>query len=268
MLKDNLLYGFRHFLTGFRMISSPGLKRFIIVPVIVNIVLLIVITAAIAIYITHHVPAFLLYFPKWVIYILGWLFWLLYGLTSLLIGTFIFTMMTNIIASPFYGILSEKTEEKIIGNYPVTPNTFKELMILWGHTFIRECKKILYFIPWFLLCLVFLIIPMLWPLFPIVWWVVMAWIMAVQYCDYAADNQRIPLKRMLKILKQYPWTSLGFGGSVSVALMIPGLNLVVPAAAVAGGTVLWITLNDDNQGGSVRRRVDKVINPVSSIPDR
>ncbi|MCA4079437.1 hypothetical protein LD001_29955, partial [Pseudomonas kurunegalensis] len=36
------------------------------------------------------------------------------------------------------------------------------------------------------------------------------------------------------------WQSLGFGGITYLALMIPGVNVVMMPAAVAGATLFWV----------------------------
>lgn len=270
-------------LHGFFLVFKPGLKRYIIVPIIMNTIVLSIIFIFLAIYLHTHIPSFLLTFPKWILIVLGGLFWVLYGLISLLVSTLIFTVLTNLIASPFYGLLAEKTAkgiqnhsldradnqvtfanevtnkmtitdvenaEKIAHSYINLSNTSNIAKNTLLHTYIlliprtlaRELRKLLYFLPWLLLCLLFLIFPFAWPLLPFVWWVILSWILAVQYIDYQADNQQISLKQMIILLKKSPFKVFGFGAAVSLALLIPGANLFVPAAAVAGGTALWLSI--------------------------
>jgi CysZ protein len=244
-MRGNFLHGIQFFFEGIHLILSPGLKRYILVPIIVNALLLVAIFIGIAFYIQHHLSQMFLNYPQWLMLVLGWLFWILYGIISLLIGTLIFTMLTNLIASPFYGMLSEVVEERIEGKKE-RPITATAVFLIWARTFLRECRKILYYIPWLILCLVFLIFPFTWVLFPIVWWLIMSWIMAIQYSDYAADNQGRPFKEMMATIKQEPLTAFGFGGAVSLAMTIPVVNVIVPAAAVAGGTAFWLSLKRSN----------------------
>lgn len=241
-MQGNILTGIQYFFRGIKLILSPDLRRYIWVPIIVNLFLMIGIFVGIALFLQHYMVLFLASYPQWLILIAGGLFWILYSLISLLVGTLLFTMLTNLIASPFYGILSERIEEKVEGQIQ-RPFTMKMMLLLWYHTFLRECRKLLYFVPGLLICISFLIFPFLSPLFPIVWWAIMSWMMVVQYSDYAADNQGIPLKQMIITLKQQSLTTLSFGSIVSIALAIPILNIVVPLIAVAGGTLLWIDLN-------------------------
>lgn len=243
-MTGNIFHGVQYFFKGIHLVLSPGLKRYILVPLIINIFLLLGIIFGAAFLITTYMGGFtglFKAFPQWVILLFGWLFWILYTLISVMLGTLMFTMLTNLIASPFYGLLSEAVE-LTIEHRPIANTAIKDFPALWYHTFMRELRKLWYFTPWLFLSLVLLILPLTWPLFPIVWFLVMSWIMAIQYCDYPADNQKIPLKQMIKTIKTVPLTALGFGGMVSLALAVPGLNLIIPAAAVAGGTLLWQNL--------------------------
>ncbi len=54
------------------------------------------------------------------------------------------------------------------------------------------------------------------------------------------DNNLITFKRMRGYLRRRSLASLGFGGVVSVLTLIPGINLVLMPAAVAGATAMWI----------------------------
>jgi len=61
--------------------------------------------------------------------------------------------------------------------------------------------------------------------------------------DYPMDNHRVPFREMRKILRTHSVKSLGFGGSVMLFMLIPGVNLVVMPASVVAATVLWHELN-------------------------
>lgn len=45
---------------------------------------------------------------------------------------------------------------------------------------------------------------------------------------------------MLAWLREKRWQSLGFGGTTYAALLVPGLNILMMPAAVAGATVFWV----------------------------
>lgn len=261
--------GVHFFFLGFRLIFKPGLRHYIVIPIIFNAILLVIVFSGLAFFLFYHFNSFIAGFPYWVMVFLGWLFWIIYSLISLMVSTFIFTILTNIIASPFYGILAEAAANIIINekqgvlipeqnqdfsNFSNTDlnstkssrlqdkNWLKTILVMAPRTLAREGRKLLYFLPWVLFCLLLLLFPLSWLFFPFVWWIVLAWILAVQYIDYQPDNQEIHFKEVLNLLKQNFFTVIGFGSMVSLAMMIPGANLFVPPAAVVGGTVLWLSL--------------------------
>jgi len=237
----NILDGASFLLQGARLILRRELRHFIIVPLFINILLFIGFIAFFAIYLSHYLNDFTQSYPAWLIAILGWLFWIIFGIAGFLITTFLFTILTNIIGSPFYGLLAEKTEQEFCTS---TTRTLTSIPFwkIFTRTLTREALKLIYFVPWLLLCLILFLFPPTFPIAPFIWWIVLAWIAAVQYIDYAADNQQISLRAMIRQLKKSPLLILGFGAAVTLCMAIPGANLIVPPAAVVGGTLLWHSL--------------------------
>jgi len=80
------------------------------------------------------------------------------------------------------------------------------------------------------------------------------WMMAVQYIDYPADNNKLGFDEMLAWLRAKRWQSLGFGGIVYVALLVPLLNLLIMPAAVAGATLFWVREGGKGKIGNPVRR--------------
>lgn len=232
-MQGNFLRGVAFFWQGILMIFSPGLRRYIILPVFINLVLFAALFGGLAYYFFEHFTLWTLNFPRWVIYILGWLFWLLYGILALLIGTFTFTLATNLVACPFYGILAEVCEKQLKGQTQDVP--FSLIRI-----FRREIFKLVYFLPWLLVAGILFLFAPIWPILPFIVFFPLAWYVAVQYIDYCPDNQGITFKQAYRKLKEQSFTVLGFGSVVSIAMGIPGANLFVPPAAVAGGTALFL----------------------------
>lgn len=247
-MKGNLIQGGHFFWQGLRLIFTAGLRRYMIGPLIVNIFLFVLVFAGLAWYLFHHLSQWVSDYPKWVIILIGWLFWLLYASLSLVISAFTFTIATNIIASPFYGLLAEAVErhyQPMLVSPPFTLSTVFRILA-------REGIKLLYFLPGLLVCGLLFLFPPIWPLMPFVVFFLFAWFAAIQYIDYCPDNQGLSFKVMIKKLKsEAPLTVLGFGLMVSIAMMIPGANLFVPPAAVAGGCALWLFL----QGRKLEKNV-------------
>lgn len=239
-MKGNFFQGVYFFWQGILLIFSPGIRRYIYIPILVNIFLFIFIFGGLAWYLFHYFTLWMADYPRWILWLLGWLFWILYGTLSLLIGTFTFTLFTNLIGSPFYGLLAEAVQKNVQGTIGSSP--FSIPRILW-----REVIKISYFIPWLLLFAILFLFPPLWPVMPFIVFFPLAAFVATQYIDYCPDNNGIPFKIVRAKLKEMSFTMLGFGSVVSIAMSIPGANLFVPPAAVAGGCLLWLKLEKDRK---------------------
>lgn len=245
MLKE-IFKGAHFLLHGARLIFSRELRHFIVIPLVINILLFAAFIAFIAVYFSHYINDFTQSYPAWLMTLLGWLFWLIFWMAGFLLTTFLFTVLTNIIGSPFYGLLAEKTE-RIFCNPITLSHTSISFWKVFMRTLSREALKLLYFLPWLLLCLGLFLFPLTFPVAPFLWWIVLSWIAAIQYVDYAADNQHISLKTAIQHFKKSPLVVFGFGAAVTLCMTIPGANLIVPPAAVVGGTLLWHSLCTKHQ---------------------
>ena len=64
--------------------------------------------------------------------------------------------------------------------------------------------------------------------------------MAIQYADYGADNNDVSFAKLKVTLQENRLQAMLFGLPVYLLLTIPGINLVVMPAGVAGGTRFWV----------------------------
>ena len=104
----------------------------------------------------------------------------------------------------------------------------------------RELAKMAYYLPRLLLLIIFSFIPVVNILAPLLWFIFGAWMMAIQYCDYPMDNNKVSFKQMKILLAQSRLTSLSFGSLVQLGMMVPVVNLLMMPAAVIGATLYWI----------------------------
>jgi len=101
-----LSHGINSFIAGINLIRQPGLRRFVIVPLLINVTLFSLASWFLWHYLSTAVDSML---PSW----LSWLAWLILPIfmTSILaIVYYCFTLVANIIAAPFYGQLSKGVE--------------------------------------------------------------------------------------------------------------------------------------------------------------
>lgn len=246
MLKGNPTRALDYLTQGAGLLMQPGLRRFVIVPLLINIVVFIAVTS-ILLNTYSEVLQDAAIESDWLRFF-AWLLWIVLGLVMLVVYGYTFNLITTIIAAPFYGVLAEKIETRLTGKiFPSEP-----LGKLIQRTFQRELVKLWYFISRGLLILILLIVLFFIPLFgglvslalSTLW---AAWCMSVQYTDYAADNHQVPFATLRRKLFEKPLTSYSLGGLIMAGSMVPVLNIFVMPIAVAGATIYWIDENRTNE---------------------
>lgn len=235
---NNPMSGFGYFMEGFHLIAQPGIKRFVAVPLAINIILFTGLFFLLRHFIgefnawfAHHLPAWL----HWLTNIL----WVLFFISFVLIFVFAFVTIANIIAAPFNSFLAEKVELHLTGKLPeqrTLMENIKDIPRIVG----RQLVILGYFLLWAVPLLILFFIPLIQAIAPILWFLFHAWYLTMTYVDYPTDNHRIPIKTVRTWLKQRRFVSLSFGISVLVATMIPILNFFTIPAAVAGATKFWV----------------------------
>ena len=218
------------FSEAFGWLFRPGIRRFILLPLAVNITLF-----AAGSYAAFHYGAALVesFLPGW----LAWLHWLLYPLltVALLILTYYgFSLMANLIAAPFNSLLAAAVE-KIERGEPTPSDTplWREIVA----SFAQELHKLLYFLALALPTLVLaLILP---PLAPVLWFAYTAWCAALQYMDYPMANNGIRFRAQRQRLREKRGDVLACGGGISLLTTIPVINLVAMPVGVIAATLYW-----------------------------
>ena len=225
------------FLDGFALIRRPGIRRFFIVPIIINAVVLIGLIAFSYSRFDSWVMMIMAWFPDWMDAIY-WLIWAVALIVVTVLLLFSFTFLANLIASPFNAVLSIKVEEVLTGKPPVSQVT--PLMVL-PRAIGREIAKLLYVLPRLLGLLLITVIPVVNTVSPILWFFFGAWMMAIQYADYAADNNDVSFSELRTRLARRRFQSLLFGLPAYLLLTVPVVNLILMPVGVAGGTRLWVS---------------------------
>ncbi|MBV1914493.1 MAG: sulfate transporter CysZ [Pseudomonadales bacterium] len=224
---------------GFKMLSQPGLRRFIVVPLTLNVVLFSLLIWQGFGWIDQAVAYGLSWIPDWLSF-LSWVMWPLLFLTMMIFVFYTFSIVANLIASPFNGLLSEKTETQFLPPATNSSLGITGILALVPHSLSREASKLLYFLPRALVLLVLTLIPGI-NLFAIpAWYLFSAWFLAIQYCDYPTDNHNISVPELRALLGKKRLCSFGFGSITLLFTMIPIVNLVVIPAAVIGATLFWM----------------------------
>jgi CysZ protein len=237
--------GVDYFLSGFSLILTKGLKRFVLIPLIINLLLF-----SMAFYWLYLQMAQIMvlvesYVPDW----LSWITTILLPflmLAVLVAFSFIFNAAANWIAAPFNGLLAEKVE-LYLTNQPINPtgqSGFGAIIKDIPRTFSREFCKLKYYIPralGFLLLLIFLPV-----IGPVLWFLFTAWMMAVQYCDYHYDNHHVNFDQMRRVLNQSKGPCFSFGMTATLFSLLPVVNLIVMPVAVCGATKMAVERLNQN----------------------
>lgn len=235
--------GLTHFFKGFRLLAAPGVRLWVIIPLVLNLALFVSLTLY-AIQQFEELMSWLLnYLPGWLEFI-AWLFRLLFGLLLAVCYAYTFTLVGNLIASPFYGLLANAVYIKLSGKQDEAPLTFKTASVIAWQAFVREIQKLGYFLPRLLgvllLCLVLSFIPLVNFVVPTIAFAWGAWSLALQYLDYPADINGVNFKTVRQRAGSDKGLSFPFGSIVLLGSTVPLLNLLVMPAAVAGATSLWV----------------------------
>jgi CysZ protein len=172
--------------------------------------------------------------PAWLDF-LRWLLWPLFGLSFILIIYFSFTMVANLVGSPFYGWLAEKTLARAQGT--VAPHSEQPWSRALAGGVITELKRLGYFVSRAVPLLILFAIPGLNLVAPFVWLAFNAWFLAMEYLAYPLELQGIEFDEQRQIAKRMRFGLFGFGGAAMLGLAVPGLNLLIPPAAVVGATL-------------------------------
>ncbi|MCB5189436.1 sulfate transporter CysZ [Methylobacillus arboreus] len=242
-LRPPALSGPQYLLQGIKLVLSPGLRLFVLLPLLANLILFVAMVYYTVQQFDYWLTRLLATLPGWLEF-LSYLLWPLFVVLLVLIIFFTFTLFANVIAAPFNGLLAEKAEIMIRGQDDFPAFSLQELLAIVPRTLGRELRKLMYFLPRAAGLLVLSLVPGLNLIAPPLWLLFGVWMMCVQYLDYPADNHKLGWQDMLNWLRQKRWQSLGFGTSVYFALWIPGLNVLMMPAAIAGATLFWVHERD------------------------
>lgn len=233
--------GVHYLFAGFGLITKPGLKRFVIIPLLINIVVF----TLLFLLMKHYMGAFndwvAGYLPAW----LQWLsavIWLLFFVGFFLVFIYAFAACGAIAAAPFNGLLAEKTEQYLTGQKSVDRGLLENLQDV-PRIIGRQFAIIFFYLPRALLILLLFFVPVIHGFAVILWFLFSAWFLAMQYIDFPTDNHRIPVAEVRVWLDERRATTLGFGMSLMLVMSIPVLNFFAIPAAAAGAAKFWVEEN-------------------------
>lgn len=237
-MKD-LFKGINHLIKGVGLIMQPRLRRFVLVPLGINVALFVALIGLMGYWFGELINYLLSFLPGWLSW-LEYVLWPVFAATTLLLVFYTFALLANLIAAPFNGLLAEAVEKHLTGQSLDDVGGWREaLKDLWP-SLKSELVKLRYFIVRAIPLLILLIIPGINIVGTFLWLLFSAWMLTIEYMDYPMANHRLLFPEQQQRLKQRRLLGLGFGGSVTLLTMIPVVNFIAMPAAVAGATSAWV----------------------------
>lgn len=229
--------GARYALAGFQLIFRPRLRRFVVIPLLVNIALFIGGGILLVNWIGQLSSMLVEWLPDW----LDWLTYLLWPLFLLLfvgLVLFGFSALANLVGAPFNSVLAERCAV-LLGAAPSASTRS-----LWAEVVIAltgEVHKLGYYLIRALPLALITLIPGIGLLASLALLLLTAWMLGLGYMDYPLGNAGLAFKQQRSVLASRRFLVLGFGATVFVLTLIPLVNFLVMPAAVCGATQLWVS---------------------------
>lgn len=227
------------FVDGAKLARSKPLRRFVWAPFATSLVCVALLlgvgyawVADASAWVVEATPAWLSWLGRVVavlLYVLG-----------LVVAGWLVGLIAILVASPFLGALSAGAEREQFGT---APSYAPSVLAAVSAAVRREARKLRYHLPWLAAVFLLTLIPVVNVGAPVFWFVFGAWMLAVQFVDYAAENRGLEFAETLAVLRANRAAALGFGAVAGPLLAIPFAALVVIPSAVCGGALLWRRLD-------------------------
>jgi len=247
----------RGFFYPFRAIKLfrrfPCLLRYIVIPFFIN---LLVFSSVLYLGLEFFNRTVVPYLPSgeaWYWVLLYYTAWVLAVLLTAVLVFFTFTVVGNLIASPFNDILSERAEELLTGQKTAESFSLSELFRDARRVMGVELKKLSLFVVGMLLLLLLNLIPGAGPfLYSVAATLFTVFFLAVEYLAYVFERKRYPFAQQRRYVLGRKFLVMGFGTGVFCALSIPFFQFFCIPLAVLGGTMLWVDEQEKQTIGEIR----------------
>ena len=229
----DFLTGAKYAFSGFGLIGKPGVRLYVLLPLVINTLLF----SLVIVYGAGRMEDFInRLIAQWAwLEWFTWLLWPFFVVISLIVVFFCFSIVANLIGAPFNGFLAAATESRLTGT--AGSDTGRGLIVEMGMALKSEFGKFLYFVIRAVPLLLLLLIPVIGP---VIWFFFGAWMMALEYLDYPMGNHGLFFPDIRARLREKRALAMGFGSGVLLLTMLPGLNFIAMPVAVAGATRLYL----------------------------
>lgn len=234
----------RGFFAPFRSVrilrSNPRLIQYILIPFLINAI---VFSTAVYLGLDYFGSTVVEYIPQgegWYWSLLYWFLWIVAVLLTAVLVFFSFTVVGNLLASPFNELLSERAEEALSG--AVNDESFSAGRFLrdaW-QTILMEAKKM-----WIFVAVMVFILPLnLLPgignsIYTILAVSLTLFFLCFEYLGFVLVRKRQFFREQKNYIFARKFLMFGFSCGVMALLAIPFLQLLCIPLAVIGVTRLW-----------------------------
>jgi CysZ protein len=231
------LYPFR---AGRFIIRNSVLYKYIFIPFIISVAVFSMAAygglSVFDYFVTQHLPQG----DIWYWLILKGLIWISAILLTIIVLFFSFTVLGNLIASPFNDVLSERSEEILAGEV-IDAGPFSPILFIkdTGKILLNEALKMSLFV----CCMLFLFALNLVPVLGAMLYVVLAFLLTlyflvIEYTGFVFSRKRLTLKDQRKFIRKNKLLCAGFGCGAFILLAIPFVQLFSIPMGVVGATLL------------------------------
>ncbi len=175
---------------------------------------------------------------------LRWIIELIAGILITLLGLVMVLLLSSVVAAPFNDALSEAVERILTGE-SAPSFSFRRMVADIARTIRLELLKVLVYVavvgPMFLASF---FIPGLGQVISLVGFTLTAIYLGIDYVDWPAARRNWSVSDRVTFTRRHLPAVAGFGTGVWLLLFIPLVNLFFMPAAVAGGTMLFVAVQD------------------------
>ncbi len=228
--------------TGFAQIkANKGLKRFLILPLVIDALLLVVLFSVGLSNVSVWVGSALSFLNEG-----AWYFFIYYPLLALAWVSFLVFIiyltfiLSTIIAAPFNVILSEKVLliEGVITEDSATLRSW------WALTVKMLRASLIKAFVFTVLALVLFVLAFI-PVINVVASFVVFLIMSFDCFDYAFESARMTFSQRVQFFIKHLSVACGMATSLMITLLLPGLTILVLPLGVAGASFIFAELKKD-----------------------
>lgn len=218
------------------LILQPGLRRFVILPFLISLVLF-----------ASWLGLSTYWLHSWVEQLIPhgerWLFWLIEPLLIfvLILGMlYSFTIVANLISLPFSTLLAEQLElhTQVEPLFPGAglKSLLNSTLIGWKTQLSCLNYQIIRMLP----LLIVSLIPMVNILATWVFFAFSAWMLSLTYMSTPMGNHNLSFTEILQTCKARKGLMFGLGTGLMLLALIPLFNLLIVPAGTAAATLIWV----------------------------